>query len=164
MAIAKQPDRRFPDAGRSHLKPLPGDTSEQFRQSDGANGALEMVRHEEEATITTEPREAGKVHLRKRVDRLLTKTDVARQVQEGEVERRPAEAGDSGEVETLEDGSISIPLFEEEIVITKRMVVRERLIVRKTQRTEQVTVPLELKRERIGIEEEESVKGRVKKG
>ncbi|MEX1102673.1 MAG: DUF2382 domain-containing protein, partial [Dehalococcoidia bacterium] len=61
-------------------------------------------------------------------------------------------------------GSISIPLFEEEIVVTKRMVVRERLIVRKAQRTEKVTVPLELKRERIGIEADESVRGRVKRG
>jgi uncharacterized protein (TIGR02271 family) len=164
MAVAKQPERRFPDAGRSHLKPLPADMKEVYRQADGSDGPLELVRHEEEATITAQPREAGKIRLRKAVDRLLTKTDVTRLVQDGAVERKPAEAGDSGEVETLEDGSISIPLFEEEIVVTKRMVVRERLIVRKVQRTETVTVPLELKRERIGIEEDESVKGRVKKG
>ena len=31
---------------------------------------------------------------------------------------------DSGEVETLPDGSISIPVFEEQLVITKRLVVR----------------------------------------
>ncbi|MEX1104483.1 MAG: DUF2382 domain-containing protein, partial [Dehalococcoidia bacterium] len=109
MAIARRPERRFPDAGRSHLRPLPGDTTEVYGPSKD-QGSAELVRHEEEAVITAEPKAAGSVRLRKRVDRLLTKAEVARHVEDGEVERRPAEAGDSGEVETLADGSISIPL------------------------------------------------------
>lgn len=161
MAIAKRPDRRFPDAGRSHLRPVPGDTSEHYR-APAADAPVELVRHEEEATVTAEPRQAGAVRLRKRVDRLMASAELARKVETGEVERHPVEAGDSGEVETLEDGSISIPLFEEEIVVTKRMVVRERLIVRKSQWTETMTVPLELKRERIDIEADEGMRGRVK--
>lgn len=163
MAIARRPERRFPDAGRSHIRPLPGDTSERFRAGSGEE-AVELVRHEEEAEVTPTPREAGAVRLRKRVDRLLAKAEIARRIEDAEVERRPVEAGDSGEVETLPDGSISIPLFEEEIVVTKRMVVRERLIVKKASRSDHVTVPLELKRERIGIEAEETVKDRVKRG
>lgn len=163
MAIARRPERRFPDAGRSHLRPLPGDTSERLRATPDAD-TLEVVRHEEEAAVTPTPREAGAVRLRKRVDRLLVKAEVARRIEDAEVECRPVEAGDSGEVETLADGSVSIPIFEEEIVVTKRMVVRERLIVKKASRSEHVTVPLELKRERIGIEAEESVKDRVKRG
>jgi uncharacterized protein (TIGR02271 family) len=161
VAIAKRPERRFPDAGRSHLKPLQGDQAEVHTLP---RRPVELVRHEEEAAITTEPREAAQVTLRKRVDRVLAEADVAKRVEEADVERRPAEAGDSGEVETLPDGSISIPLFEEEIVVTKRMVVRERLIIRKATKTERVTVPLELKRERIGIKVDEGARGRVKKG
>ena len=42
----------------------------------------------------------------------------------GDLERLPASEGASGEIETLEGGSISIPIPEEELVITKRLVVR----------------------------------------
>ena len=39
-------------------------------------------------------------------------------------ERIAAEEGDSGEVELLDDGSVSIPVFEEVLIVTKRLVVR----------------------------------------
>ena len=47
---------------------------------------------------------------------------------------------------------MSIPVFEEELVVTKRLVVRERVIVRKEKRVEQETVTAELRRERVEIE------------
>ena len=55
----------------------------------------------------------------------------ARQLEDVEHERVPAGEGDSGEIEVLPDGSVSIPLFEEELVVTRRTVLRERVIVRK---------------------------------
>ena len=64
----------------------------------------------------------------------------------------PDAGADSGEVETLPDGSLSIPVFEEQIVVTKRLVVRERVIVRKHTVYEEHVVSAELKRERLDIE------------
>jgi uncharacterized protein (TIGR02271 family) len=58
---------------------------------------------------------------------------------------------DSGEVETLPDGSISIPVFEEQIVVTKRLVVRERVIVRKHTVYEDHVVSADVKRERLEV-------------
>lgn len=46
------------------------------------------------------------------------------------VDRAAAYDQDSGQIETLADGSILIPVFEEQLVITKRLVVKEREIVR----------------------------------
>jgi uncharacterized protein (TIGR02271 family) len=161
MAIARRRNGRFPDPGRAPQKLGPDEVQELYGLSAEP---VELVRREEEATITSKPREAGAVRLRKRVDRLLARADVSRQVEKAMVERKPAEAGDSGQVETLPDGSISIPIFEEEIVVTKRMVVRERLIVRKERRSEQVSVPVELKRERVEIEADPAVRDRIKKG
>jgi uncharacterized protein (TIGR02271 family) len=60
---------------------------------------------------------------------------------------------DSGEVETLPDGSISIPLLEEQVVLTKRVVVRERIIVRKGVEMERKRIDSEIRRERIELEE-----------
>jgi uncharacterized protein (TIGR02271 family) len=67
------------------------------------------------------------------------------------VERVPAAEGDSGEVETLPDGSISVPVLEEELVVTKRVVVRERVIVRKRTTTERRRIEAELRKERVDL-------------
>lgn len=77
---------------------------------------------------------------------------VPRTSEDAEVEHIAAEPGDSGEVETLEDGSISIPILEEELVVTKRVVVRERLIVRKRVSTTEEPIRAELRRERVAVE------------
>lgn len=66
----------------------------------------------------------------------------------------PTDEVDSGEIETLSDGAISIPILEEELVVTKRVVVRERIIVRKDTRLEHRTVNAELRRERVEAIEE----------
>ena len=160
MAIAKRPKRRFPDPGRSPNRPHAETDPELYTVEPGP---VELVRREEEASIAAKLKAAGTVRLRKRVDRFLARADVARQVEDAEVERRPVEAGDSGEVETLPDGSVSIPIFEEEIVVTKRMVVRERVIVRKKRTSEQVNVPVALRKERIEIEADEGARGRVRR-
>ena len=59
---------------------------------------------------------------------------------------------DSGEIEYSEDGTISIPVLEEELVVTKRVVVRERIIVRRGVETIRQRVDAELRRERVEIE------------
>lgn len=71
--------------------------------------------------------------------------------------RPPASAADdaydSGEVEHLPDGSISIPIIEEELIVTKRLIVRERIIVRKDTIVETRRIETELRRERVETEE-----------
>ena len=59
---------------------------------------------------------------------------------------------DSGQVETLADGSLSIPVFEEQIVVTKRLVVRERVVIRKHTVFEDHVVTADLRRERLEVE------------
>ncbi len=73
-----------------------------------------------------------------------------------------AEAGvrpgnDSGRIEELPDGSISIPVLEEELVITKRMVVRERIIVRKRTTTQEHRIREDLRRERLELDSDAEV-------
>ena len=68
---------------------------------------------------------------------------------------------DSGQVETLPDGSVSIPVFEERLVVEKRLVVTERVIIRKWSTNEDQEVQAELRRERIEIEVDPEIAGRV---
>ena len=88
------------------------------------------------------------MRLTKEVDIVPTVQDVEVGVEQADTERIPAEEGDTGEVLTLPDGSVSVPVFEEELVITKRLVVRERIIVRKHTVSTTQRVQADLRRER----------------
>jgi uncharacterized protein (TIGR02271 family) len=117
----------------------------------------ELTRYEEELLPRAETEEAGAVRVRKHVETDAAEEQVSREVEQAGIERVPVEGEDSGLVETLPDGSVSIPVFEEELVVTKRLVVRERVIVRKQKRVEQETVEAELRKERVEIEADPGV-------
>ncbi len=111
-----------------------------------------LDRREEELQLGREPAEAGSVHVRKHVDSRKVEELVPLRVERfDEVEQRGPKEHDSGEIETLPDGSISIPILEEELVVTKRTVVRERVVVRKRTETEQRRVEAELRKERVDV-------------
>ena len=118
-------------------------------------GDAETTRHEEELEVGKRLAPLGNVHVRKRVEAERVEQDVPRQVERGAVERVAAAEGDSGEIETLPDGSVSIPVLEEELVVTKRTVVRERIVVRKEIATQVERVEAELRREHVDVDVEE---------
>ena len=115
---------------------------------------VELIRHEDELEIGTEIATVGRIRAEKRVEVEHVAQNVPRTVEHAEVERLPADEGDSGQIETLPDGSISIPVLEEELLVTKRTVVRERIVIRKELATEYERVEAELRRERVELEEE----------
>ena len=126
--------------------------SDERSSSDSA-----MVRREEELEVGTKDREVGSVRVRKSVDSVPVEQTVERNIEHADVQRLTPGEDDSGEVVTLPDGSVSIPIFEEELVVTKRMVVRERVVVRKSTVTDEHVVEAELKRERIDVEADPAV-------
>jgi uncharacterized protein (TIGR02271 family) len=117
----------------------------------------QVTRYEEALQVGTGTEAVGNVHVRKQVDTSTVEENVPREIEEAGLERVPVEGEDSGLVETLADGSVSIPVFEEQLVVTKRLVVRERVIVRKETRIEQDTVTTEIRRERVEIEADSGI-------
>jgi uncharacterized protein (TIGR02271 family) len=124
-------------------------------------GDAELVRSEEELEVGVAERTAGAVRAKKSVDTEHVEQLVDRGIEHAEVERAAPVAGDSGEIETLSDGSISIPVFEEQLVVEKRLVVRERIIIRKHTVVEHELVEADLKKERVDVEADDAVRGRV---
>lgn len=122
----------------------------------------EVIRREEDLSVATETRDAGRVGVRKVVDHERAKTVVPVGTEHADLERRPPTETDSGEVEVLPDGSLSIPVFQEELVIEKRLVVRERVIVRKHTVTEDRLVEADLRRERVEVDADPEVADRVR--
>jgi uncharacterized protein (TIGR02271 family) len=115
----------------------------------------ELIRAEEEFDVRAEPVQRGVVGVRKRAETEEVEASYERQIEEvDDLERAPPAEGDSGEVEVLADGSVSIPVFEERLVVTKQIVVKERVIVRKRTVTETQLVQESLRRERVEVEGE----------
>jgi uncharacterized protein (TIGR02271 family) len=112
------------------------------------------VRSEEELLVGREREHGGTIGVHKLVDTFHAEEDAPRRRESlGDVERTGPLDGDSGEVEILEDGSVSIPILEEQLVVSRRLVVRERVIVHKTTETEVERIRAELRRERIEIDD-----------
>ena len=116
-----------------------------------------VVRHEEELEVGTQATELT-ARARKYVDTHHVTEVVPRRIEHaGDVERVPPAEQDSGEIETLPDGSVSIPILEEELVVTKRTVVRERLVIRKRTETERRRIETDLRKERVEIEADDAI-------
>lgn len=121
-----------------------------------------VVRSEEELRTAVERVPSGSVRARTEVEVSPVRRVLDRDVEQADVERVAVDdEGDDGEVWYYEDGSVSIPVLEEELVVTKRMRVRERILVRKTTTTEEAVVEADLRRERVSIDVDESVADRV---
>ena len=120
-----------------------------------------VVRSEEQLHVGSVLQDVGRVFARKLVRSRRDSQEVERSVEEVALDRAPAEPGDSGEVITLPDGSLSIPVFEEQIVVEKRLVVKERVVLRKyaVAHTEQVEADVRV--EHVEVVAEASVSDRV---
>ena len=116
-----------------------------------------VVRHEEELRVGKSVEEIGAIRARKVVETEDVDERAPREVEQVELERAALAASDSGEIETLPDGSISIPVFEEELVVSRRPVLRERVIVRKRRVTEEQRIEETLRRERVEVEADPGV-------
>ena len=124
----------------------------------GTEERLSLVRREEELRLGKTSQRLGAVRARKHVETTRAEQRVPRSVEHvDEIDRVPVGDDDSGEIETLPDGSVSIPILEEELVVTKRIVVRERVIVRKRTETEQRRIVADLRRERVEVEADDGI-------
>lgn len=114
-----------------------------------------VVAHEEEAVVRREWRDLELGAARRVTEEHDVHEQHPRRVEELAQERVEAAASDSGEIEILPDGSVSIPVFEEQLVITRRIVLTERVIIRKALITEWQSVEARLRRERVETDYDE---------
>ena len=112
-----------------------------------------VVRHEEELSLEKRQVPTGAVNVSKSFQTEDVDLPLTRRVEYVDG-HQTVEAGphDSGRIETLSDGSVSIPIFEERLVVQKQLVVKERVIVRKKTLTEEQIVETTLRKEQVDIE------------
>jgi uncharacterized protein (TIGR02271 family) len=110
-----------------------------------------VVRYEEEASVSKYP-ETAHASVRRLVEAATVRAEFPRQRETLAQQSVPVNENDSGKIEILPDGSVSIPRFEEELVLTKRTVLRERIIIHKESVTDWETVEAELRREHVSFD------------
>ena len=120
-----------------------------------------LLAHQEEPSVGKRWERVGFARVRREVEHEAVRSEYPRQREQLVQKRVPVTENDSGEVETLPDGSISIPVFEEELVVSRKTVLRERVIISKKNITEWQRVEAELRRERVRFETEDVADGRV---
>ena len=118
---------------------------------DARSGFIELV--EEQLEIGKREVERGRVVVRTRVEERDEVAEIELQQEDVSVERVPRGVP----VETLpavreEDGVLIIPVVEEQLVVTTRLILKEEIRITRRSRTELVREPVRLRSERVDIE------------
>jgi uncharacterized protein (TIGR02271 family) len=110
--------------------------------------APRMTRSTEELKIGRRQVSAGEVVVSKEVETEHVRQPVQRMREDVEIERRPVSqpSADIGPDE------IRVPISEEEIVVEKRPVIKEEVVIRKVTRPETVEVEEDIRKERIVVD------------
>ena len=118
---------------------------------DTRSGFIELV--EEQLEISKRWVERGRVVVRTRVEKRDEVAEIELQQEDVAVERVPLGVP----VETLpavreEDGVLIVPVVEEQLVVTTRLILKEEIRITRRSRTELVREPVRLRSERVDIE------------
>src|SRR5918995_6147923 len=113
---------------------------------------LRVQRIEEELRVGTREREAGALNVRKRVRTDREQIRVPTRHEEVSVERVPVDGREASEAEIGGD-EVSMSVFEEEVVVEKRPVVKEELRIRKDVVEDEEVVEEDVRREEVDVED-----------
>jgi uncharacterized protein (TIGR02271 family) len=132
--------------------PLTGNDYESVDMLTAGERTLEL--REEQLVARKDLREVGEVRVRTTVEEVPARLEVEACREEVEVEHVPV-----GEFVTErmtpweEDGVLVVPVYEEQLVVVKRLMLREHLRIRRVGTTERRLFEETLRRERLVIED-----------
>ena len=115
------------------------------------DGAAYLTRSEEELAVGKQRVKAGEVGVTKRVETEHVKKSVPVVREEVTVERRPASASTTGSA-SIRDDEVRVPLMEEQVVVEKRVVPKEEVIITKHAKRDTKTVEADLRKEQVDID------------
>ncbi len=109
---------------------------------------------EEQLVAQKEMRQVGEVAIRTQVEEVPGRLEVDVQREEVEVEHVPMnQVVQEREAPWEENGTLVVPVYEEQLVVVKRLVLREQLRVRRVGTTERRLYEDVLRRERVVIDD-----------
>ena len=128
---------------------------ERGSERGGLQEDLRVQRSEEEASAGVREREAGSVKAKKSVHTEREVVRVPKWREEVDIERVPVEgeareAGGATQADIGED-EVVVQVFEEEVVVTKRVVLKEEIRIRKRVAWDEETVEVDLRKEEVEV-------------
>jgi uncharacterized protein (TIGR02271 family) len=139
----------------SSLAGSPGATERGYGEASLlTEGEQVLELREEELVARKDLRELGEIRVRTQVEELPGRLEVEALREEVEVEHVPVGQVVSERVSPWEEnGTLVVPVYEEQLVVVKRLVLREQLRVRRVGTTERRLIEDTLRRERLVIED-----------
>ena len=124
----------------------------------GLQEDLRVQRSEEELRAGVREREAGQVNVKKSVRTEREIVRVPKRREEVEIERVPVE-GEAREASGATESDIGeqevvVQVFEEEVVVTKRVVLKEEIRLRKKVVEDEETVEVDLRKEEVEVDDQ----------
>jgi uncharacterized protein (TIGR02271 family) len=110
---------------------------------------------EERLVAHREAREVGEVVVRTQVDEVPGRLEVEAVREEVEVEHVPVGEVVSERVRPWEeDGTLVVPVYEEQLVLVKRLVLREKILIRRVETRERRLFEDTLRKERLVVQDD----------
>jgi uncharacterized protein (TIGR02271 family) len=120
----------------------------------GLDGEQVLELREEQLIAHKELRDMGEVQVRTEVEHVPGRLEVEAYREEIEFEHEPVgDAVSKRDEPWEEDGVLVVPVYEEQLVVSKRLVLRERLRIRRVATTERQLFEDTLRRERLHVED-----------
>jgi uncharacterized protein (TIGR02271 family) len=144
--------------------PVGSVSQERGSEHGGPQEGLRVQRSEEEAGAGVREREAGSMNVKKNVHTEHEVVRVPKRREEVEIERVPVE-GEAREVsgateKDIGEDEVVLQVFEEEVVVSKRVVLKEEIRLRKRVVEEEEVVEVDLRKEEIDIDDRTERGGR----
>jgi len=142
--------------GETHSSPDGTHTKLERHPTGDRSLAAEQVLElrEEELVAKRELEELGHVRVRKVIDEEPARLEIEAQSEEVEVEHVPVGQTVTERREPWEeDGVLIVPVYEEQLVVTKRLVLREKLRIRRVGTTRHELFEDTVRRERVVVED-----------
>jgi len=133
-----------------------GDAAERTEGIDSADAVAPQTieLREEQLVASRELRDLGEIVVRTEVDEIPGRLEVAAYREEVVVEHEPVgEVVSERDKPHEQDGVLIIPIYEEQLVVTKRLVLRERMRVRRVSTTERQLFQDTLRTERLVVDD-----------
>jgi len=148
----RRPDR-YEAAGSVPTPDRPA-LSETRRATGAADSERIIELREEQLVAHKELRDLGDVEIRKVVEEQPGRLEVDAFSEEVQVEHVPVGRAVTERTEPWEDGDVLVvPVYEEQLVVTKRLVLREELHIRRVRTTERQLYEDTLRRERLEVDD-----------
>ncbi|MBI3969290.1 MAG: YsnF/AvaK domain-containing protein [Chloroflexi bacterium] len=122
-----------------------------------AHGERVLELKEEQLVAHKELREAGFVQIRKQIEEVPSRLEVDAYREEIEVEHIPVGQIVKEQVPPWEeDGMLIVPVYEEQLVVMKRLLLKEHLRIRRVATTERQVFEDTVRRERLVVEDHDN--------